>query len=307
MKNPLRVGPGRGGGQGPLGSRGRPGPAHSLAAFGVKIFWCEPALESGLDRRPFAIEDREPRRITVAPLVDVGLTPDALECEAEPGCCCPRSGIERIALPGVAAIAEFIEGAPHHQVHRLGRGNPTLKCRRVNDPANFDATSGRVNIEIARLAERLAAREIDQRVFRAYAAGPDGVDPRAQFLGPGPHGRYVQKRPPRSVAQAAYNAAPCRVPSIRSTRQKRPLIAASGGSCRGNQPGTGGPSGGSLEATSDFRAIPFSRPQTPTFHGLRAYAQQHRVSGTVRQRQIVTRSVVLHPEICGLELQPQFG
>jgi len=102
-------------------------------------------------------------------------------------------------LPGVAAIAEFIEGAPHHQVHRLGRGNPTLKCRRVNDPANFDATSGRVNIEIARLAERLAAREIDQRVFRADAASPDGVDPRAQFLGPG-IGSPRQVRPEAAFA-----------------------------------------------------------------------------------------------------------
>src|SRR5215470_8359327 len=103
-------------------------------------------LENNLDRRPFAIEDREPRRITVAPLMDVGLPPDALEFEAEPGRSCPRSGIERIALPGVAAIAESIKDVPHHQVHRLGCGNPALKCRRINDPANLDATSGGVNI-----------------------------------------------------------------------------------------------------------------------------------------------------------------
>src|SRR5215469_3716487 len=156
-----------------------------LTASSVKIFRREPVLESNLDRRPFAIEDREPRCITAAPLVDVGLPPDALEFEAEPGCSCPRSGIERIALPSVAAVAEFIKDVPHHQVHRLGCGNPTLKCRRVNDPANLDATSSGVDIQIARLAERLAAREIDQCVFRAYAAGPDGIDPCAQFFGPG--------------------------------------------------------------------------------------------------------------------------
>src|SRR5262249_57176861 len=52
-------------------------------------------------------------------------------------------------------------------------------------PANVDATSSGIDIQIARLAERLAAHEIDQCVFRAYAAGPDGVDPRAQFFGPG--------------------------------------------------------------------------------------------------------------------------
>src|SRR5882762_7668840 len=56
----------------------------------------------------------------------------------------PVSGVESIFLPGL----------------REGRSKP------------------------AGLVERLAAREIDQRVFRAYAAGPDGVDPRAQFLGP---------------------------------------------------------------------------------------------------------------------------
>src|SRR5215467_9232468 len=168
-----------------MGCGGQRRQAHSLTAFGVKVLRCEPTLKSGLDLRPFAIEDREPRRIAVARLVDIGLAPDTLECEAEPGRCCPRSGIERIALPGVAAIAEFIKGVPHHQVHRLGCGNPTLKCRRVYDPTNLDATSGRVNIQIARLAERLAAREIDKCVFRAYAAGLDGIDPCAQFLGSG--------------------------------------------------------------------------------------------------------------------------
>src|SRR5215468_12183326 len=60
-----------------------------------------------------------------------------------------------------------------------------LKCRRVSDPANLYAASVRVDVQIARLAERLTTREIDQCVFRAYAAGPDGVDPCAQFLGPG--------------------------------------------------------------------------------------------------------------------------
>src|SRR5271169_1156067 len=178
---------------------GQPRQAHSLMGFGVKILWREPTLESGLDPRPCAIEDREPRCITVAPLVDVGLAPYALECEAEPDSCRPLSGIERIALPSVATIAEFIKGAAHFQVHRLGCGNPTLKCRSVNDPANLDATGCRVNIQIARLAERFAAREIDQRVFRAYAAGPDGIDLRAQFLRTG-IGSPRQVRPEAAFA-----------------------------------------------------------------------------------------------------------
>src|SRR6516165_3537577 len=93
-----------------------------------------------------------------------------LEFEAEPDCCCPRFVIERIALPSVAAVAKFIKGALHHQVHRLGRGNSTLKWRRVNDPANLDATSGRVNIQIARLAERTLFRA--RRIVRTDRCRP---------------------------------------------------------------------------------------------------------------------------------------
>ena len=51
-----------------MGGSGEHRQAHSLTAFSVEIFWREPALESRLDRRPFAIDDREPSRITVAPL-----------------------------------------------------------------------------------------------------------------------------------------------------------------------------------------------------------------------------------------------
>src|SRR6516162_1800685 len=158
--------------------------AHSLTALSVEILRSQPTLESSLYHRPFAIEDRKPRRITVPALMDIGLTPDALEGEAKPSCRCPRFGIERIALPSVATVAKFIEGVPHHQVHRLGRSDPTLKSWRVNDPANLDATSVRVDIQIARLAERFTAREIDQCIFRAHAAGTDGIDSRAQFLWP---------------------------------------------------------------------------------------------------------------------------
>src|SRR5262249_15726750 len=190
-------------------------------------------------------------------LVDIGLAPNALEFEAEPDCCCPQFVIERIALPSVAAIAEFIKGALHHQVHRLGRGNPTLKWRRVNDPANLDATSGQVNIQIARLTEWLPAREIDQCVFRAYAAGPDGVDSCAQFFRPGI--RSPRKVRPeaafaiRSIGSVQRLAMPGAVDWF--DRQVLPLITASGGSCLGNQFGTGGPSGGSLDVPFNFRAF----------------------------------------------------
>jgi hypothetical protein len=61
-----------------MGRSGEHRQTHSLTAFSVEIFRREPALESSLDRRPFIIEDGEPRRITVAPLVDIGLAPDAL-------------------------------------------------------------------------------------------------------------------------------------------------------------------------------------------------------------------------------------
>src|SRR5215469_12361785 len=47
--------------------------------------------------------------------------------------------------------------------------------------------------------------------------------------------------------------------SIGSTRQNRPLIASRGGSCRGSQPGTGGPSGGSSGVLFIFEQSRFHR------------------------------------------------
>jgi hypothetical protein len=43
--------------------------------------------------------------------------------------------------------------------------------------------------------------------------------------------------------------------SIGSTRQVLPFITASGNSYLGNQPGTGAPSGGSLDVSFNFRAF----------------------------------------------------
>ena len=63
---------------------------------------------------------------------------------------------------GQASYLNIDPAAGSIVLHRLGCGKPTLKCRRVYNPAH-----------------------LDQCVFRAYAAGRDGIDPCAQFLGPG--------------------------------------------------------------------------------------------------------------------------
>src|SRR5258708_37651344 len=55
-----------------------------LAACAIEIGGIEPALEGGFERRPFAVDEREPRRVAAAALVDDRLAGEALEAETEP-------------------------------------------------------------------------------------------------------------------------------------------------------------------------------------------------------------------------------
>src|SRR5215831_4447651 len=66
---------------------------------------------------------------------------------------------------------------------------------------------------------------------------------------------YSSPEAVQTTGTVAYNASPCRVLSIGSTRQVLPLITASGGSCLGSQFGTDGPSRGSLDVSFNFRAF----------------------------------------------------
>src|SRR3954463_11923868 len=139
------------------GERGKRRP---LPAVVVEVRRIEPALKGRVDGRPLAVDHRVPRSVAVPALVDPRLPEDALVREAKPLRGAARRGIEGVALPLVAPVAER-ERALHHQVHRLGRGDGPLQFRRVVDVADFDGTCGRIDPEVARPADRRAGRELD--------------------------------------------------------------------------------------------------------------------------------------------------
>src|SRR5436853_7893914 len=104
-----------------LGSaRVQPRQAYPLPACRVEIFRHKPALEGRLARRPFGIEHRVPGRVAVAALDDHVLAEEALEGEAETQRSAPPGGVERVALPLVAAVAERLERVAGEQILRLG-------------------------------------------------------------------------------------------------------------------------------------------------------------------------------------------
>ena len=101
--------------------------AGSLPPVRIEIVGVEPSLEGRLQRRPFAVEDREPAGVAVARLVDGRLAEHALIGEAQALRRGARRRVQRVAFPLVAAIAELVEDPAHHQVHRLGRGRGALQ------------------------------------------------------------------------------------------------------------------------------------------------------------------------------------
>src|SRR5438067_956380 len=130
----------------------------------VEIAGIEPAFERGLDARPFAVGDREPGGVAIAALDDISLAENPLEAEPVSRGRGARRRIQRIALPVIAAIAEFVEDAPHHQIHRLGPGRLLLQRRRIGDAADLDAAGREIDVEITRDPDRLAAAGIDDRI-----------------------------------------------------------------------------------------------------------------------------------------------
>ena len=95
-------------------------------------------LECRLQRRPFAVEDREPTGVAVAPFVHGRLPEHSFVAEAQALGRSARGRVERIAFPLIAAIAELVEDPAHQQVHRLGRRRGALQRRRVIDAADLD-------------------------------------------------------------------------------------------------------------------------------------------------------------------------
>src|SRR5579864_2371148 len=101
--------------------------AAALRPVGSEIGRIEPALEGGPQRRPLAVDDREPGGVAVVPFDHLSLAEEALVAEAVALGGGARRRIEGIAFPLVAAVAQFVEDAAHHQIHRLGAGRPALQ------------------------------------------------------------------------------------------------------------------------------------------------------------------------------------
>src|SRR2546423_5535055 len=79
---------------------------------------------------------------------------DALEGEAEALGRAARRGVERVALPLEAAIAELIEGAGGEQVDRLRRGRRALQRRAEPDVTDLDRTVLGLDSEVGEHPER---------------------------------------------------------------------------------------------------------------------------------------------------------
>src|SRR5215472_3661765 len=142
-----------------------------LAACGVEIAGIEPALEGLFEGWPFAVEDREPAGVAVAALVDRGLPEQSLVAEAEAQCRGTRRRVKRVAFPLVAPIAQFVEDAAHHQIHRFGGGGGALQERRIVDAADLDDAGGGVNAHIAGDADGAADLALDDAMNKRIVAG----------------------------------------------------------------------------------------------------------------------------------------
>src|SRR4051794_3297868 len=110
-----------------------------LPAVFIEVLRREPALERGLSRRPFRIDDRIPGGVTVLALHHLVLAEQALVLEAE----AQRRALGRlvaiVALPLVAPVAER-KSVVADQIHRLGRGAGALKRGRIGDPSDLEHT-----------------------------------------------------------------------------------------------------------------------------------------------------------------------
>ena len=149
-------------------------------------------LEVRPDRRPLVVEHRVPGRVAVPPLDDHVLAEDALEREPEPFGRRARPGVQRVALPFHAAVAQLVERFLQHQVHGLGVRAGALRTGRVPDVAELQVAHRRVDAHERHDAHGIAGRAVDhreeQRVLR-----------RRQQVQPAAHRRLVGPRPVRHV------------------------------------------------------------------------------------------------------------
>ena len=96
---------------------------------------------------PVLVNDGEPGGIAVAALVVCCLPEYAFESETEALGGSAGRGIEGIAFPFIAAVAE-VEDVLHFEVHRLGRQGRALELRREANVADFNDAIGWIDPQV---------------------------------------------------------------------------------------------------------------------------------------------------------------
>src|SRR3972149_3981877 len=140
----------------------------ALTAVAVEILEAQPALEGSTAARPFTVEHRIPRGVAVAALSDHVLARNALEGEAEALGRAARGGVERIALPFIAAIAERLEYVASEKKLSFGRQRRPLQGRRIDDVSDLAHPHGRTDFHQRRDTDgtiRCVDDRIGERIF----------------------------------------------------------------------------------------------------------------------------------------------
>src|SRR6516165_4777749 len=106
----------------------------------VEINRAQPALEIAPARRPLAIEHGKSDVVAIAALGNHVLAESALVDKSIAQRGAPRGGVERIALPFVAAIAERVEAVTRQEILGFGAERGALQGRRIEDMPHFDHT-----------------------------------------------------------------------------------------------------------------------------------------------------------------------
>src|SRR6516164_247736 len=114
--------------------------AHALDALCIEILGVQPAFEVALAHRPFAVEHGEPCVVAITALGNHVLAESTLVDKPITQRCPPRCGIQRVAFPLVAAIAESLKHVTRQQILSFGAERRALQGRRIEHVPHFDHT-----------------------------------------------------------------------------------------------------------------------------------------------------------------------
>ena len=142
-----------------------------LPAVRSKVLWRQPGFVAGPDCRPVVVGYGVPGGVAVAALDDHVVAEDALEAEAEAVGGAAGGGVERVALPLEAAVAELVEGVVREQVDGLGGGRRALQSCSEPDVADLDDALLGGDAQVGGHARRALVRQrgqrVEERVLRA--------------------------------------------------------------------------------------------------------------------------------------------